>query len=100
MPALLGKPEAKDLRQSLVNDSMMGLFSIREGQWKLIVGQGGGGFYSIQDPLPPAAESAGQLYNLDVDLGEAKNLYHENPELVARLTASLENLRNNGRSRP
>ena len=100
MPALLGKPEAKDLRQSLVNDSMMGLFSIREGQWKLIVGQDGGGFYSIQDPVPPAAESAGQLYNLDVDLGETKNLYNENPELVARLTALLAKLRNDGRSRP
>jgi arylsulfatase A-like enzyme len=100
MPALLGKPEAKDLRQSLVNDSMMGWFSIREGQWKLIVGQDGGGFYSKQDPLPPAAESAGQLYNLDDDLGETKNLYNENPERVARLTALLAKLRNDGRSRP
>jgi arylsulfatase A-like enzyme len=96
----LGKPEAKDLRQSLVNDSMMGLFSIREGQWKLIVGQDGGGFYSIQEPAPPAAESAGQLYNLDDDLGETKNLYHENPERVALLTALLAKLRNDGRSRP
>ncbi|NBV85666.1 MAG: arylsulfatase, partial [Verrucomicrobia bacterium] len=94
-PALLGRPGTQDLRQSLVNDSMMGTFSIREGPWKLIAGQGGGGSYP-QDrspaPSPPADAPPGQLYNLDDDLGETKNLYNEKPELVTKLTALLDKL--------
>ena len=110
-----------------MNDSMMGLFAIQEGPWKLIPGQGGGGSYS-QDhsprptpnsakpprdeeglehafsaspsSAPNAAEPPGQLYNLDDDLGETKNLYSEKPALVARLTALLKKLRKDGRSRP
>jgi hypothetical protein len=132
-PVLLGAPATASARTSLVNDSMMGLYSIREGPWKLIVGQGGGGSYSQERPTPKGqkkpqasgapsdtdddgasvnpkdvaagnhpnpAEPPGQLYNLDDDLGEAKNLYNEKPEIVARLTALLEKIRNDGRSRP
>jgi hypothetical protein len=81
---------------------MMGLFAIQEGPWKLIAGQGGGGYF----PQNPAAEApdptapAGQLYNLDDDLGETKNRYTERPDIVARLTAVLEKTKKNGRSRP
>jgi arylsulfatase A-like enzyme len=125
--ALRGLPNAVGARQSLVNDSMMGLYSIREGPWKLIVGQGGGGSYSQEhspqpaphpEPSPQdeeslagtvaalpsttanAAEPHGQLYNLDDDLGETRNLYNERPDLVARLTALLEKIQKDGRSRP
>ena len=102
-PVLLGKAAGAAARQSLVNDSVMGVFSIREGSWKLIFGQGGGGAYPQEHapaPAPQPAEPPGQLYNLDDDLGETKNLYHEQPERVARLTALLEKLQKDGRSRP
>jgi arylsulfatase A-like enzyme len=132
-PVLLEGSGADGGRKSLVNDSMMGLFSIREGPWKLIVGQGGGGSYTQEPkartasndagPRRPVydidddgggffaegveapveenpAEPAGQLYNLDDDLGETKNLYLEKPEIVARLSALLEKIRKDGRSRP
>jgi arylsulfatase A len=125
--ALRSESDAVGARQSLVNDSMMGLYSIREGPWKLIVGQGGGGSYSEDHSPPPVPNPAkppldeegldqafaaspppapnptelpGQLYNLDNDVGETKNLYNEKPDLVARLTALLEKVRNDGRSRP
>jgi arylsulfatase A-like enzyme len=142
-PVLLGTTSGgAGLRQSLVNDSMMGLYSIREGPWKLILGQGGGGSYSqeknppakpqansaaaqpvriydfddaavggrdkqvVSSPAPAAAaapnpgEPAGQLYNLDDDLGESKNLYNEKPEIVSHLTAVLAKIQHDGRSRP
>ena len=90
-------------RPSLVTDSMMGLFAIQEGPWKLIKGQGGGGYFP-QGPPPPAvpspADPPGQLYNLADDLGETRNRYAEKPEIVAGLTALLEQIRTNGRSRP
>jgi len=41
-----------------------------------------------------------QLYNLGDDLGEAKDLYTQKPEVVARLSALLQTIRNDGRSRP
>ena len=122
-PVLLGAPQTAGTRQSLVNDSVMGLFSIREGPWKLIAGRGGGGGSEKSGPesasdeeagpglvkepernipatAPTAAEPPGQLYNLDDDLGETKNLYNEKPELVQRLTTLLEKIKNDGRSRP
>jgi arylsulfatase A-like enzyme len=101
LSALLGKSADQPVRQTLVADSMLGLFAILEGPWKLIAGQGGGGYYPRDKAEPPAAtEPPGQLYNLADDLGETKNLYAENPEIVARLSALLEKIKSNGRSRP
>ena len=45
------------------------------------------------DPQP-------QLYDLSVDLGEKRNVAGENPEVVRDLTARLERIRQEGRSRP
>jgi arylsulfatase A-like enzyme len=82
----------------LVTDSMMGLFAIQEGPWKLIQGQGAGGHYRTENPA--ATDPPGQLYNLAGDIGETKNLYAEKPEIVTRLTALLEKIKTKGRSRP
>ena len=41
-----------------------------------------------------------QLYNLGDDLGETRNLAEQNPEKVKELAASLNKLRDTGRSRP
>ena len=55
------------------------------------------------DPRPgqePAGSPAVQLFNLDSDLGETKNVQAEHPEIVAKLTKQLETLVSNGRSTP
>ena len=88
---------------ALVTDSMMGLFAIQEGPWKLIRGQGGGGYWPQGPPtaaLSNPANPPGQLYHLGDDLGETRNRYAEKPEIIARLTALLEQIQTNGRSRP
>ena len=51
-------------------------------------------------PTAETNDPPGQLYNLDDDVGESKNLYTENPQMVAQLTALLNKIRNDGRSRP
>jgi arylsulfatase A-like enzyme len=100
--ALSGAPPGQPPRAALVTDSMMGVFAIQEGPWKLIQGQGGGGYYP-QGP-PPVAERPdgppGQLYHLGDDPGETTNRYAERPAIVARLSALLEKIQSNGRSRP
>ncbi len=101
---LRGMTAVQPERQSLVTDSVMGVFAIQEGPWKLIQGQGGGGHYPPQEAGAGAGQEAtahaGQLYNLAHDLGETNDLYAEHPEIVARLTTALENIRRAGRSRP
>ena len=93
---LLNRPQQRPRRDHIVNDSYSGLFSIRRGPWKLILGQGGGGARDAArlDPkLPPL-----QLYNLDEDLAEEHNLYDQQRDRIGPLTALLEQIRRTGRS--
>jgi arylsulfatase A len=101
LPVLLDAKDRKGGRASLVTDSMTGMLAIQEGPWKLIASQGHGGHYG-DEPTRAAnpAEPPGQLYNLADDVGEAKNLYIEKPEIVARLSVQLEKIKRDGRSRP
>jgi arylsulfatase A len=98
LPALLGN--AKDrYRETLVHHSITGRFAVREGQWKLCLSPGSGGWSAPRDPeavkrgLPPD-----QLYDLASDLAETKNVAAEHPEIVARLTRHLEKMIADGRS--
>jgi arylsulfatase A-like enzyme len=97
LPLILGKQRTLP-RGPLVMHSLKGAFAVREGPWKLIACLGGD--YNDKAPAPSAAEPTGQLYNLGDDLGEAKDLYTQKPEVVARLSALLQKIRNDGRSRP
>lgn len=96
LPILLGKKLAGPLREATVHHSVDGMFSLRQGDWKLIDGQGPG---SSQWDGPQPGDPPGQLYNLTEDIGETKNLFNERPEIVKRLKALLEKVRLQGRSR-
>jgi arylsulfatase A-like enzyme len=91
LPALLG--ESKTGREHLVEHA--GGTALRKGWWKLIpaAGPGMGGAARGQTANP-------QLYNLAEDLGETKNLAGEHPERVKEMTALLQQVREQGRSRP
>ena len=78
--------------------SVLGTFSIREGEWKLIVGRGSGGFSMPKRINPKINEPAGQLYNIKTDPLETKNVYNEHLDIVERLTIHLEQIKKNGKS--
>lgn len=100
LPALLGRSPAAPIREAAVHHSLHGMFAIRQGPWKLILGQGSGGFTAPAQVQPKAGEPEWQLYNLESDPGERVNVFDRHPEVVGRLAALLLKYRSEGRSRP
>ncbi len=99
-PALLGQKRTEPIREAVVHHSLSGIFCIRQGKWKLILGRGSGGFSSPKSYDPKRGEPRGQLYNMQDDLAESRNLWSEHPEIVERLTNLLEKYQREGHSRP
>ena len=97
LPALLGGRLDGSLRHPRVMQSggVSGMLSIREGPWKLIDGQGGGGY---RDGKAKRGEPP-QLYNLSQDLGEKTDVYALHPEVAKRLRQLLHRIQREGRSR-
>lgn len=99
LPAMLGR-KSRAARRSVVHHSSEGMFSIREGDWKLILGLGSGGFSEPRRLEPQSGEPPGQLYHIGRDPGETENVYTQHPRVVTRLQALLDSYRRQGHSRP
>ncbi|MDF1812950.1 MAG: arylsulfatase, partial [Verrucomicrobiales bacterium] len=89
------------LREALVSQSIGGQFAIRQGDWKLLLCPGSGGW---SEPRPGRVDlskyPAIQLYNLAKDPGEENNLQGSNPEKVKELKTLLAKYIEDGRSTP
>jgi arylsulfatase A len=94
LPALLGDAYDGPVRKAIVHHSYYGMFAIRQGPWKLILGQGSGGWDREQDESYPP----GQLYHMINDPAEQHNRYDDYPAIVARLEARLDKYRRESRS--
>ena len=85
---------------ALVMQSGDGSFAIRDGRWKLCLAPGSGG---LSAPRPGSDDERGlpavQLYDLEADPGETANLQARHPDIVRRLTTTLDAYRADGRSR-
>ncbi|NLF06957.1 MAG: arylsulfatase [Pirellulaceae bacterium] len=104
LPALLGKKPAAPIREATVMHSCNGRFAIRQGPWVLIDASAGGDnrepqWFKEERGYPPD-EFPGELYNLDDDPSQRKNLYGDRPEIVRKLHDLLEKYKREGRSRP
>ncbi len=109
LPAMLGTDSGKPIRPYILQQGFGGkrYLAIRRGNWKYLAHKGSGGNrygeksqlhqYQLPELLPDAP---GQLYNLESDPGETKNLSDEHPEIVAELTALLKKSLDDGRSVP
>jgi arylsulfatase A len=101
LPALLGEKRTRPLREATVHHSIDGRFAIRQGDWKLALCSGSGGWSAPRDQATTAKNFPSvQLYNLAADPGETNNLHATHPEVVARLTGLLEKYVAAGRSTP
>ncbi len=98
LPAFLN-PNHPQIRKTIVDASIDGMLTIREGDWKLELGLGSGGFSSPKRVEPAPGGVQGQLYNLADDPHELYNLWAARPEIVQRLTGLLTQYEQSGRSR-
>ena len=108
LPALLGQDQAR-IRPYILQQGFGGsrYLAIRRGKWKYLAHQGSGGnryenhrllkTYRLPNTAPDAP---GQLYDLDADPGETKNLYFDQPAIVEALQSLLADSIASGRSVP
>jgi arylsulfatase A-like enzyme len=97
LPVLLGSADAKG-REDMIVHSADGTFAVRKGRWKWIEGV----------PVDEIAEGARkarkaqfqpQLFDLQADPAETKDVSAEHPEVVAELKDLLRRYRDGGYSR-
>jgi len=74
----------------VIHHSSAGMFAIREGKWKLVLGNGSGG---RQAPKGKPFERPYQLFDLDADIEETIDLAASEPGIVRRLSERLEAIR-------
>jgi len=98
-PLMSGK-SARTPREAVVHHSSQGHFSIRDRDWKLVIGHGSGGFTPPVEVAAKPGDEPGELYDMRKDPGESRDLYRERSEVVARLGALLQRWQSEGRSRP
>lgn len=89
LPYLDGTHTGPPIRDYTVLSSFNGDPIVRKGKWKLTFGLGPGSQGTV-NPEPDPDGPQGQLYNLQVDPGETENVWLNNPDVVAELTALHE----------
>jgi len=99
LPVLLGTAD-KPIREATIHHSINGSFSIRQGDWKLNLCPGSGGWSSPRPGKAPKGAPPIQLFNLADDIAEKSNVADANPEVVKRLVSVLERYVDQGRSTP
>ncbi|MCF8176844.1 MAG: arylsulfatase [Burkholderiaceae bacterium] len=94
LPVLEGRqPAGQPIRGPIVMQAgSSSAMMIRSGDWKLITQLGSGGFTKPKTIKPEPGGPTGQLYNLRDDLTESHNLYLEQPGIVARLKAEMQQI--------
>lgn len=93
LPILQGRTLEQPIREAIIHYAAHSSFAIREGKWKLIL--------PPEHAVPEGSNilTSGQLYDLEADIGEERNLWGNHPALVERLRKLLEKYRAQNGSR-
>jgi arylsulfatase A len=97
LPAFLGQKLTAPIRDFMISHSADGVFAIRQGRWKYVEGKPA----KPADRVPAArkGELTPQLYNLEDDPREQKNLFAVRLGMAARLLDLLSTARAKGHTR-
>ncbi len=79
----------------VIHHSAAGMFAIRDGRWKLILGNGSGG---RENPKGKPFQKPYQLYDMSADAGEQENVASQQIDKVDQLVQHFEQIRQSGRS--
>lgn len=97
LPILFGHPRQYG-RPFIIHNSGLGFFSIRQGDWKLVMASGSGGWTLPAKAADAAALPSIQLYNMKMDIAEKQNLASKFPARVAAMERMLKESILNGRT--
>ncbi|WP_455995356.1 sulfatase family protein [Phocaeicola barnesiae] len=102
LPAIVSETEIDPIREATVHHSIDGQFTIRQGDWKLLLSASSGGWSAPTptDTLALDSLPSIQLYNMKDDPSETTNVEAEHPEIVSRLRALMAKYVREGRSTP
>jgi arylsulfatase A len=98
LPVLKGNDYKSPIREATVHHSFAGRFAIRQGDWKLILWPGSGGWAYPRDNEISENMPRFQLYNLKNDPSEENNLFSINPSKVNELKELMTKYIEQGRS--
>ena len=93
-PLLKNPGQKQAVRESVIHHAISGMFAIRKGKWKYIDGQGSGGWSAAPESRLPA-----QLYNLETDPQETRNLLENHPDIARELKELLDRQKEAGYTR-
>jgi arylsulfatase A-like enzyme len=101
LPVLRGEKTASGSREAIITSSAEGMLAIHRWPWKLCFGPGDGG-RGDQDSVKShkAGMPAMQLFRLDEDRRESKNLMESQPEVTKELVELMTSYVAKGRSVP
>ncbi len=97
---LQGQPSDEPIHEAVIHHALDGMFAVRMGPWKAVLGMGSGGFSEPRRYTPGDGEPEGQLFHIVDDIRETNNLWKSRPDVVDRLRAILDRYQRDGRSRP
>ena len=86
----------KTPRAPVIHHSAGGMFAIRSGKWKLVLGNGSGG---RETPKGKPFQKPYSLFDMDQDVQERRNVIKTHAELAAQLETMCEAIRSKGSSR-
>ena len=83
-------------RPPVIHHSVGGMFSIRDGEWKLVLGDGSGG---REKPSGKPFQKPYALFNLNQDIREQSNVITGHRDIADRLEKEALRIRDSGTSR-
>jgi hypothetical protein len=94
----VGLHAGRPIREAIIHHSSDGVFSVRQGRWKLILDTEGSGGWPPPRGGGPVPGRPGQLYDLADDPSEQMNLWGKREDIVRQLKGLLERYQEQGRS--
>lgn len=96
LPQLKGQQPAT-ARPPVINHSANGMFAIRDGRWKLVLGNGSGG---REAPKGTPFKQPYMLFDLQTDIGERQDVISNHSRQAKQMEAAFQKIHDSGTSRP